>query len=193
MTTTNTSVNKTSNQINIVPSQNKTIVNNFSNQTTIINQSQSSTSNVNKNQTSAASQPKVTNLNSWVFNPAQSASQIYGIWYPYSTSQTPFLSSYDSKAFVVYQLIINPARLFLSGGCNTMFSSYTFASSSFQNLNISQTKQVCPNSYDQIISDIVFGNNIFTFSGSGPNSILAIKSKNNIVLMMFNQTPPLLN
>ena len=98
-----------------------------------------SVSKTNKNQPAPVIQPVVSNLNSWVFNPVQSVSQIYGIWYPYSTTQTPYLAAYDSKAFIVYQLIINPNRLFLSGGCNTMFSSYTFATSAFSNLNIVQT------------------------------------------------------
>ena len=74
-----------------------------------------------------------------------------------------------------------------------MFSSYTFATSAFSNLNIVQTQQVCPNSYDKAISYIVFGNNTYTVSGSGPSSILENKEKNGVVLMMFNQTPPSLN
>lgn len=119
----------------------------------------------------------------------QSANQIFGIWYPFNFSQIPNLSSYPPKTFSKYQIIINAARILISGGCNTIFSTYSFSQGKFSNFNPVSTKNKCNENYDSVISDALYGNSQFYTTNSSP-PILAIKSTNNTLLMLFSQTAP---
>lgn len=114
-------------------------------------------------------------------------SQVFGIWYPSSS----LIPSSLTANLLKYQLIINTARLMLSGGCNTIFSTYTFSSGSFKPNNIISTSNSCPNSQDSIIKDIIFNqSNLYYYSGSGSSAKLTINSPQNATLLLLTQTAP---
>lgn len=116
------------------------------------------------------------------------ASQVFGRWYP-SSSLLP--GSLTAASLSKYQLIINAARLMLSGGCNTIFSTYTFSSGSFKPNSITSTSNSCPNNQDSILKDIIFNpTNTFSFSGSGTSAKMTINSPQNTPLLLLTQTAP---
>ena len=95
------------------------------------------------------------------FSQVTSASDLFGIWYPYQTSSLPSLNSYGSKAFDQYQIIINQARIMISGGCNTIFTSYSFSQGKLSNLNKVATRKSCPIDNDSVLSNIILASNIY--------------------------------
>jgi hypothetical protein len=104
----------------IIKNSTSTIIKNISN-------SQINVQN-NNNQTNTSNQ-----LNLAIFLPLQTSNQAYGIWYTYNTSSIPILSKYNISDLAKYQIIINSARILISGGCNTVFSSYSFSAGTFMN------------------------------------------------------------
>jgi hypothetical protein len=121
--------------------------------------------------------------------PIQSSNQIFGIWYPINLSHIPSLSSYQPNSISKYQIIINSARILISGGCNTIFSSYSFSLNKFGNFNQVSTQNKCPNNYDPIISNIIFGNNQFYTTSPSPQ-LVGIKSADGTLLLLLSRTAP---
>ena len=120
---------------------------------------------------------------------ATTPSDLVGIWYPHSTS-LPSLSSYPPSAFLPYQIIINPTRIMISGGCNTIFTSYTFNKGTLTNLKPISTKKQCPVDRDSVLTDILLSTNVYHIGKSSNAKIIQVKSKQGAVLLQLIDRPP---
>jgi hypothetical protein len=124
------------------------------------------------------------------FTQVKSASELFGIWYPYQTSSIPSLQSYGSKAFEPYQLIINQARIMISGGCNTIFTSYSFSQGKLSNLNKVATKKSCSVDNDSVLANIIMSNNIYYIGKSSNTKMIQIKSPQGVLLLQLSDRAP---
>ena len=120
---------------------------------------------------------------------ATTPSDFVGIWYPHFTS-LPSLSSYPPSAFLPYQIIINPTRIMISGGCNTIFTSYTFNKGTLTNLKPISTKKQCPVDRDSVLTDILLSTNVYHIGKSSNAKIIQVKSKQGAVLLQLIDRPP---
>lgn len=111
-------------------------------------------------------------------------SSIYGAWYPIGVNGS---SPLNASQLSSYQIIINAARIMLNGGCNAIFSTYTFSSGQLSNLKILATSNPCTNTNDNILQNIIFNiSNKYYLN----NSTVIIKSTSNIPLLLLTSTAP---
>ena len=116
--------------------------------------------------------------------------EINGIWYPYNTDSIPALRKAGPNAFQRYQLIINPARLMIRGGCNTIFTSYSFSQGIFSNFKKIATTKACPVNNDDILEGILISNNKYFVSGGGKPKFLEVRSPQGQVLLQLIDVAP---
>lgn len=141
--------------------------------------------------TPAITPPKISaNIQPSSFTLASSAREINGIWYPYNTDSIPTLRKAGPNAFQRYQLIINPARLMIRGGCNTIFTSYSFSQGIFSNFKKIATKKACPVNNDDILEGILLSNNKYFVSGGGKPKFLEVRSAQGQVLLQLIDVAP---
>ena len=90
-----------------------------------------------------------------------------------------------------YQIIINPARIMLNGGCNSAFSSYTISSGVLSSLKLITPAAKCTVDKDYILQSIIFNSsNIYYISFSGKNSTIQIRSTKGETLLILTQNAP---
>ena len=141
--------------------------------------------------TPTVSPPKTSaNIQPGSFTLASSAREINGIWYPYNTDSIPALRKAGPNAFQRYQLIINPARLMIRGGCNTIFTSYSFSQGIFSNFKKIATTKACPVNNDDILEGILISNNKYFVSGGGKPKFLEVRSPQGQVLLQLIDVAP---
>ncbi len=108
------------------------------------------------------------------FELIKNPSQFFGIWYP-STSIIP--STLSETELKKYQIIINPSRIMINGGCNNVFSSYTISSGTLGSLRIISPAGKCSVDKDFILQAIIYSSsNVYYISSSGKNAIIQIRS-----------------
>ena len=78
---------------------------------------------------------------------------MYGRWYPLQGQESEEVGAIPSE---LYQIIINPARIFIRGGCNTMFSPWGLTDSTLTQLQVSSTSKACPHNGDTVMQSLVF-------------------------------------
>lgn len=126
-----------------------------------------------------------------VFALVNAASDIFDVWYPYNTDQTPGLSALPQPS--TYQILINAQRVVLAGGCNTLFSRYAFSSGKFQNLSVNSAINSCPNNQDGLLQNIIFNssNSYYFASTNNPKQkLINILSEKGVLLLQLTTTTP---
>lgn len=78
----------------------------------------------------------------------------------------------------------------ISGGCNTIFTSYTFNKGTLTNLKPISTKKQCPVDRDSVLTDILLSTNVYHIGKSSNAKIIQVKSKQGAVLLQLIDRPP---
>lgn len=80
----------------------------------------------------------------------------------------------------------------LNGGCNTIFSTYSFSNGSFKPNKIISTSNPCQDNKDSILQNILFNeSNVYYYlAGNQATPKISINSPENMTLLILTQNAP---